>query len=247
MERVRRSGVEEINLVDIIKVLLRKVWLIILSGMIAGLGVFAVTKEFVQPKYTAGISLYVNNSKNSVADNITSSDISASIMLTNTYLAIIQSDAILEEVLEKADSEISTEEFKEQIRAVSVSNTEVMSIQITTTDADESAMLANYMADVVTEKMPDIVEGSSVKILEHAKVPIKKSSPSYAKRMIVGAFIGCFLATILIIIFALSDNHIHGEKDLARWDYPILGVIPDMNRKSKSKYQYYSKTYDKRK
>lgn len=245
MERVRRTGVKEVNLIEVVQVLLRRLWLILLSGFIVALIVFGLTKTFVAPKYTAETILYVNNTRDSAADNISSSDISASIMLTNTYLTIIQSDTILNEVLEKTESKMPTEEFKEMIRAVNLSDSEVISIQITTKNAKESAKLAANMADVVVDKMPDIVEGSSVKILDQAKVPKKKSSPSYAKRSIVGAFVGCLLAMIVIIILTLTDQHVHSEEDLERWDYPILGVIPDMKAKDRYRYKYYSKKYSK--
>ena len=51
----------EIDIIPILKELLKKLWLIILVGLILSGAVFVGTKVLIKPTYRSGFTAYVNN------------------------------------------------------------------------------------------------------------------------------------------------------------------------------------------
>ena len=86
----------EINIVPILKEILKRLWLIVLVGLVVGGAVFVGTKIFVKPIYRSGFTAYVNNKQSKEStDYLSSSDISASKQLVLTYQRILTSNTIL--------------------------------------------------------------------------------------------------------------------------------------------------------
>ena len=73
-----REKIAEIDLMAILKELVRKAWIIILCAVIFASAAFAWTYYMVKPTYEANVKMYVNNasiSVGSVGVSISSSDI----------------------------------------------------------------------------------------------------------------------------------------------------------------------------
>ena len=83
---------EEIDLLELAKLLLRKRLIILAAMLLAVILATVYTFGFMEDEYSATTSLYVLNQTNS--DNITSSDVSVSTNLVNDYREIIMSNRI---------------------------------------------------------------------------------------------------------------------------------------------------------
>jgi len=209
-----------------LRTLWKKAWLIVLATVLFGSGAWAITTYCIEPKYTASIKLYVDNTTDANATNISSGDIEASHSLVDTYIAIIQSDAVLDRVIDELGLEYSIEDISEMMSAGAVNNTELFSVSISSRSPVEAAEIANAIADIAPDKISNIVNGSSVKIVDRAKIPTEASSPDLMLNTIIGALIGCVFAIGTILICALLDTRIRTEADLERLsNLPILGVI----------------------
>ena len=62
----RKNEEFEIDLLDLLQVLLSKIWIIIVVSVLGGAIAFGYTFAFIKPQYTASTLLYVNNSNISV-------------------------------------------------------------------------------------------------------------------------------------------------------------------------------------
>lgn len=223
----RKNGQSEIDLIAMSKLLLCKSWMIIISALVFGVASLTFTYLFIEPEYTVSISMYVNNTDNTYdVYNITSSDISASIMLIQTYSTIIKSETMMDQIIEMSGVDYSVEELSEMIEAGSVENTEVLLVSVTDKNPKEAALIANSIAEIVPNQLTGIVAGSSVKVLNSAKVPEKRSSPSYSRAAILGVIFGGFLSAAAVVLQAVLDTRIKSGDDLKEWDYPVLGTIP---------------------
>ena len=70
----------------------------------------------------------------------------------------------------------------------------------------------------------------NVTILNSAKVPEKKSSPSTMRNTLIGFLLGCFVDGCIVVYLLLNDRNIRTEEEMKQiFDYPIIGLIPDMN------------------
>ena len=94
----------EIDLVQIARIILKKLWVIILGGIVGGIIALAVTLFLIDPTYRSSFTAYVNNrtASNQNTEMISSADASASQNLTHTYAAIMTSRPVVEQAIERA-------------------------------------------------------------------------------------------------------------------------------------------------
>lgn len=243
-DNINQDDELEIDLLKLMKALWQKAWLLILISVIFASATLSFTYYFVDPLYESTAQMYVNNSSVSFdasALSISSTDISASKSLVETYIVILNSRQVLNDVINDAQLDLTYDELSEMIEAESVSSTEVFDVVVTDTDPYRAEKIANTIAGILPEKISDIVEGSSARIVDYAVVPAEKSSPSLIKNTLVGAFIGFVLCAGMIIFRTLSDTAIRDESILLNnyKDIPLLAIVPDMDSKS-NKNAYYS-------
>ena len=241
----------EIDLLTLIAALWRKALVIILIAILMASFAFAGTLLFITPKYQATASMYVNNSSFSLGlerFSISASELSASNSLVNTYIFILKSRTTLEEVIAKAGLPYSSSALSEMISAESVTNTAAFNVTVTSDSPTEAELIANTIAQILPDRIAEIVDGSSVRIVDYAIVPAHRSSPSFTRNTVIGFLAGALLAvaifTVKFLIDERNDVLIHSADEL-RSIYPditVLALIPDM-RLSEKKGYYYSSYY----
>ena len=220
----------EIDLKELAKLLWKKAWIILLCVVILASATFAYTKAFVEPMYTATVMIYVNNNSNRNNNALSSSDLAVALRLVSTYINILKSDSVLEEVVEKTGVSLTASQIRNMLSAEAVEETEMFQISITSPNPKMSADVANAIANIAPEKIAEIIEGSSAKIIDYAREPKVQSSPSYVKNAIIGGGVGLILAVAGILVHMLLDIRVKREEDLARIsDIPVLGRIPNLN------------------
>lgn len=241
---MRENNEAELNLTSLFRGLLNKAWIVIGCGILCGFLLFELAYLTLDEQYEVNVNMYVNNmTQTSNVNNISYSDITASIMITNTYIAIIESDIVLDAVLEETGLDITRKELSKMMTIDAVNNAEVLQIKITGTDPETTALIAMAFADVAIENLTDIVEGSSVKLLSAIEVPSDAIGPSYIKISVLGVVFGMVVSSIFILMGLIFGLKVLDEKDLEQWDYPILGTIPDLASNSARKGGYYRQKY----
>ena len=222
----------EIDLLRIIQVLWINVWIIILSTLLFGGGGIAFTYFCITPQYQADTKMYVNNSSFSVGNSsfsITSQELSAAQSLVSTYIVILKSRSTLNQVIELASLNYTTAQLSEMISASAINSTEVFQVTVTSPNPYEAEMIANTIVKVLPQQISQIVQGSDVRVIDHAIIPVRRSSPSYSRNAVLCAFCGGCFAVFSIVLYDLLDTRIHSEEDLKKYyDIPILSVVPDM-------------------
>lgn len=222
----------EIDLRQIFSILWHRAWLIVLVTILFGAAALSITYFFITPMYTAGVTLYVNNSSQS--ETMTSSDLSVSRSLVDTCVTIIHSPTVMDKVVEESDLDFSSAEILSMLSAGAISNTEIFEVSISNENPETAAEIANAIAVVVPDEIEKIVEASSIKIINRAVTPTEKSSPSYSRNTAVGAGIGLVLIVMIVVLVELLDVRIKSEEDLEKmFDLPILGAIPVFDQAGK--------------
>lgn len=241
----------EIDSIALIRVLWKNVLLIALVAVLVGSMFFGYTAFLVEPTYQATASMYVNNSSFSVGAtsfSVTSSDLSASNSLVSVYLYILESRTTLEEVIQAADLPYTPDELKRMISTSSVSKTGAFEVTVTSGNPAEVELIANSIAKILPERIAEIVDGTSVRIVDYAIIPSERSGPGILRNTALGILIGGILsAAVVVVKYLLNDTSsmmIQSTDDL-RSIYPeimVLATIPDM-RQSEKKNGYYSTYY----
>ncbi|MBE6761259.1 MAG: hypothetical protein E7551_03140 [Ruminococcaceae bacterium] len=233
-----------IDILHIIKFIVQRFWVIIVSGILAAAIGFCISAFLITPKYSSSIMLYVNNSSFSLGNtsfSISSSEITAAQSLVKTYGEILSNRTTLERVIEKADVKYDYEELSEMIVSSPSNNTEIMRVTVTTSNPYEASNIANCIAEVLPVRISEIVDGASMAVVDSAIPELQKISPSITKYTAIGLVLGGILSVIILMIFALLDNTIHDEEYILNtYKYPILAKVPSLTSASGKQYAYYS-------
>ena len=249
---VRKENDEiEIDLLALFKVLWSKALVLVLTALIAGAATFAVTAFLIKPKYEATAAMYVNNSSfsfGSTSFSISSSELTASNSLVATYIFILESRTTLEDVIAAANLPYDYEELSDMITTEAVTGTAAFNVTVESESPVEAELIANTIAKLLPDRIAEIVDGSSVRIVDYAIVPAHRSSPSFVKNTALGVLLGLFLSAAVVTVKYIVDEQtndvITSADDLKALypDIPVLALIPDMRLSNKKGY-YYSSYY----
>ena len=194
---------------------LKRLWLILLVGIVCGSGIFLYAKFFITPQYKATATIYIQNYTGENDEKIYSSDLSASQNLVTTYQGLLTSDNVLNRVKEKLGDNYNVDAIRASFTAEAVEDTPILKISISNNDPEEAAKIVNEIAKVAPDAIMNLVEGSSVKVVDLARVPMGISYPSYKKLTLIGCAIGAGLTLAIIVLLVLFNSYIEGEDDIA--------------------------------
>ena len=244
-EKTKREEVE-IDLLHILKVLLKRFWIILLAMLLAGGIAFLYAKIAVTPTYESSVQMYVNNSSISLGSasfSISTTEINAARSILNTYIVILKTRGTLERVNDAAGLNYSYGELSKMVSAGSVDNTEIFRVTVVSHDPAESKLIADTIADTLPDRISEIVAGSSVRVVDYP-VYGTRSGPSYSRYTLIGLLIGLVASAAVIIVIDLMDTTVRSEEYLTQtYDYPILAVIPDANASHSKGGKYYKGYY----
>ncbi len=243
----KRTSEKEYYVIDIAhiaKSVWRRLWVVIVSGFLTAAIAFSIAAFAIQPTYSSSIMLYVNNSSFTVGDigfSISSSEITAAQSLVKTYTVLLKNRTTLEKIISTTKVDYTWEELYEMIEAEPVNETEIMQVTVTATDPYEAEKIANGIAVVLPKRVSEIVEGSSMAVVDSAKANTEKVAPSQTTYTLIGFILGVLVSLLVLIVLAMLDNTIHDEEFiLNNFGYPILAKVPDLMNAGSKKYGYYS-------
>lgn len=239
---------------DLIGLFLSKIWLILLLMIVCGAAAFSFSNFIMPLKYQSYVSMYVKNSNESNnTDGVNLNDLNASKSLLSTYIAVLQDDAVMEEIgkallekhsiddlgkvfsVNKEENTISINSIRNCLAMSAVNETEVLKVTAVTTNADISADLCNIISDIAPAFLIRVVGAGSVEAIGEAKPNYIPVSPDVPKYTILGIIAGAMLAVIIILIADFFDNTVKSSRDLSeKYDKSILGEIQCF-KKSKDK------------
>ncbi len=219
----------ELDIRDVFRTLRKKAWIIVLCALLAGTLFFTYTFCFVTPQYQTSVTIYVNNGSSNNSGSVSSTDLAVAIRLVTTYVNILKSDSVLEKVIADADMDLDVKQVRNMVTAEPVEETEMFKVMITAPDPHQAAKIANSVASVAPAEIASIIEGSSAKIIDYAKVPQDRYSPNYMLNTAIGIVVGALLAVAFEIFRGAFDTHVKGEDDLAKiCSVPVIGLIPEI-------------------
>ena len=242
---------DTIDLLELARELWKNALIIALVAVLLGSAAFGYTVFMLKPEYQATASLYVNNSSFSLGNtsfSISSSDLTASNSLVSVYIYILNSRTTMEEVIKEADLTYTPEQLGKMISAQGVTSTGAFEVTVTSSNPSEVELIANTVAKILPDRIAEIVDGTSVRIVDYAIIPSRRSGPNIVKNTAMGILAGAVLCCAVIVLRFMLDGKskemIKSSDDLHTM-YPsvmVLAMIPDM-RVPEKKNSYYSSYY----
>ena len=238
---------KEIDLLEIFRILMRKLWIIVLCAVIGGIVAFALSAFVLTPQYESYTTLYVRNYDAGYTqqenNSIEQGDLNTSRSLVDTYSTVLKSDSLMREVTEELtkvvpedklsetfsvgdDGKVNFKAVKSSFSIAAVENTEVMRITATTIDPEVSAELCKIIANKAPEFLVRVVGAGSAEIIDEAVVNKNPVSPNIPRNSLLGMLLGILLSCAVILLKAFIDDTVKDKEEISeKFDKPILGEI----------------------
>lgn len=251
MRQQNNDEVYEIDLLRLLGVLWQHVVIIALTVVIAGTMGYCYARYMVTPTYQARTLLYVNNSSLSLGGTsvtFSMSEFNSAKSLVDIYTVILKTRTTLNTVIQRGDLPYTYERLAGMVSAGSVNETPIFAITVKSTDPEEAAHIANVIADVLPDKIMDVMDGGHVSVVDRAVVPTGRIAPSHSRYAMIGALIGLVLSCGVVLLVDMLDDIIRDEDYLMhRFEIPVLGTIPDLLSRHESVTGYETKSEEARK
>lgn len=213
--------------------LLRKLWskkfFIVFVGLLVGTIALLGSVFFIKPKYTSTTRIYVVSRSSDTS--LTNQDLQAGSYLVNDYKEVITSNEVLSSVIDQEKLSMSAGELSKEIAVTIPTDTRVISISVTDTDAQRACDIANTVREVAAEKIKAVTKVDDVTTLESATKPSHPSSPNVKKNAVIGALAGVFLAIVGILVAEVLDDRVRRPEDIEETlGMTLLGVVPDIDK-----------------
>ena len=220
----------EIDLRKIFLMLKKRIVFIILGTLITAVLSGCITEFFITPTYTASCTLYVysNTDRVSTDSSIAQGEITASQQLVNTYIVVLESDFVLEEVAQNLNLELTASQLRSMISCSQINETEIFKVTVSNESPALAADIANAIADVAPDAIVDTIKAGGVSVIDYAKVPSSPSSPNFKLNILIGALVGFAVSFVIFFIREIFDTTVSDQSDLEREfnNIPVIGTIP---------------------
>lgn len=213
--------------------LLRKLWskkfFIVFVGLLVGTIALLGSVFFIKPKYTSTTRIYVVSRTSDTA--LTNQDLQAGSYLVNDYKEVITSSEVLASVIDQEKLSMSAGQLSGEISVNIPTDTRVISISVTDTDAQRACDIANTVREVAAEKIKAVTKVDAVTTLESATKASHPSSPNVKKNAAIGFLAGAFVAIVGILVAEVLDDRVRRPEDIEEvLGLTLLGVVPDADK-----------------
>ncbi|MGJ7437941.1 Wzz/FepE/Etk N-terminal domain-containing protein [Streptococcus equinus] len=213
--------------------LLRKLWskkfFIVFVGLLVGTITLLGSVFFIKPKYTSTTRIYVVSRTSDTT--LTNQDLQAGSYLVNDYKEVITSSEVLASVIDQEKLSMSAGQLSGEISVNIPTDTRVISIAVTDTDAQRACDIANTVREVAAEKIKAVTKVDDVTTLESATKASHPSSPNVKKNAAIGFLAGAFVAIVGILVAEVLDDRVRRPEDIEEvLGLTLLGVVPDADK-----------------
>lgn len=231
----------EIDLVELIGVLMSRLWMIILFGALAGVMTFLLCVYVITPKYESTTKMYIINRQSN--ETLTYSDLQTGTQLTKDYQELVTSRPVLDEVRDELSLDIDNKELKKKISVDVPTDTRIVTITVEDSSPEMARAIADAIRNSASEHISAVMNTEAVNVVEEADLPEEPSSPKVFKNTAIGGALGAFFAIVIIILVYIMDDTIKNPDDIEHYlKVSVLGSIPyvderagDTDKKSKRK------------
>ena len=227
----------EIDLIELLHVLIRKWWLILMIALVGFAGAVGYTKFMVTPMYQSQAMLYVLPNTTSVT-SVT--DLQIGMAITGDFEVIATSKPVIDKAIQTIQVEeglkLKRSDIQGMVTVENMEDTRILVIKATSADPKKACMVANAMAEATAVRMAEITKKDPPTTVEMAEVAKSPISPSMTKNAALGFLLGAVLVCgVLVVQFLLNDN-IKTDEDVEKYlGESTLVSIPLIRAKADNK------------
>lgn len=221
----------EIDVFQLVKVIWKRKFLIVLTAIIAGLAAFAYSSFVIKPQYTSTTRIYVVNRNQADKPGLTNQDLQAGAYLVKDYREIILSQDVLDKVVKDQSLTIDARTLGKKISVTVPTDTRIVSISVRDDKPEEASRIANALREVAAQKIISVTKVSDVTTLEEARPATSPSSPNIRRNTMMATIAGVGFVTVVVLLVELLDDRVKRPEDIEEvMHLSLLGVIPNLEK-----------------
>ena len=221
----------EIDVFQLVKVLWKRKFLIVLAALVAGLAAFAYSSFVIQPQYTSTTRIYVVNRNQADKPGLTNQDLQAGSYLVKDYREIILSQDVLEKVVADQNLTMDAKTLGRKVSVTVPADTRIVSISVRDGKPEEASRIANALREVAAQKIISVTRVSDVTTLEEARPATSPSSPNIRRNTMMATIAGVGFVTVIVLLVELLDDRVKRPEDIEEvMHISLLGVIPNLEK-----------------
>lgn len=221
----------EIDVLQLVKVLWKRKFLIVLVALLAGITAFAYSSFVIKPQYTSTTRIYVVNRNQADKPGLTNQDLQAGAYLVKDYREIILSQDVLEKVVADQSLTIDAKTLGKKVSVTVPADTRIVSISVRDGKPEEASRIANALREVAAQKIISVTRVSDVTTLEEARPATSPSSPNIRRNTMMATIAGVGFIVVIVLLVELLDDRVKRPEDIEEvMHLSLLGVIPNLEK-----------------
>lgn len=235
----KQQYVKVIMLSDLWKIFRQRLWIILLTAIVAVTAVYAgITLTFV-PRYKSVATLYILQQNNQAEKTNNYDDFSLALKVVKDCKYLMKSYSVLNSVIEELNLGISWSELSNNITIENPTDSRILEIRVEADSPENAKIIVDKICTIGTEK---ITEAMGFKQVNFYQEGILDRTPCNKTSVLDYAFVGLLAAVVAYAVFLMQhifNDNINTEEDIEKYlNLSVLGDIPNAESTKKKGYGY---------
>lgn len=221
------NEMEEIDLLELLRAVLKYIRLIIVLCIVFGAGGFFGTKFLIAPTYTASTSIYLTPQINDTGSLDYNSQMANSKLVNNVVNLMTQNN-----IMSEVAKDVGLENASTVKKCITVSNqtdTEIVTVTATTGDPKLSKDIANGTVTTFINTMQKNLNVRNIEIVDKAKLSYVPSGPSIKKNTMMATLVGGVIGVGYAVLKFLLDNRLRTKEEAEKYlGIPVFAEFPEV-------------------
>ena len=215
---------DSINLEQIIRIVLRKWFVVAISLIVFTLAAAIYFLYLVEDTYEAFTTIFIYNESLVMNNQIEYSQVMTNEKLVKDYSVIAKSNRVLDKVRENLPTTIVN---PKSITVEAVPDTRVLKLTVRDGNPYTAANIANETTRVLIEEAKDITNITNISVIDDAVVPLEPKSVPVISYTLISAILGIVAGVGIILFLEMFDKTVKDLGELSeKFDIPVLALIP---------------------
>ena len=223
---------EEISLVEIGQVLIKRWKLLIFLPILAAAIAYGVSTYFFTPEYESSSTLLVLPFTETIeGTGVIRHDVASTRQVVESCKELTLSMESLQRVIGELSLPYTAEVLRLKIK---IDVADVTTITVSDPIPSRAYEIANHVTGVMMEYITDTARLDNVQLLNPAQMPTRPVNQRTTLNMAVAFVLAMMIAVALAFLFEHLDNTIKTSDDVQKYlGVPVLGVIPEFEEEDR--------------
>lgn len=226
---------DEVNLKELFRYILNKLYIVVTVTVVVFLAGEIYSTYFKTPLFKSTAKLVLTSSQGEGSTTaVTNTDITLSNNLVKTYSEIITSRGVLSKVISNLGLNTTTDELASKVTVTSVSNTQIITLSVSDSDAAQAEEIANEIAKVFKAEIINLYKIDNVQIVDKAQVADAPYNVDVLKQTLQFLAAGLAMGVGIVLVMFYLDNTIKNSQIVEdKVGLVVLGVVPKAGKGKK--------------